>query len=232
MQVSTNAATEPTRAIFSPLPQPPFAARLARAVAEGAREFAHSPLAYLRAAFLPERLSDWLPARIARALGWLFAHPFSSAAALLRRERMPVGFINSPSAHEATFVTNAVSPVPVKGVPHAWDRFIATLVASGAAHGLLIVVLVYLTIVNMLAPYTNVRIVDKPYRKFSDTEVAQLYARSRPVQQPTDKVLSIEELEARERQRALERVFEVRVPRDDGARVDCADRLGGPKRSG
>jgi hypothetical protein len=205
MQVSTNAATEPTRAIFSPLPQPPFAARLARALAEGAREFARSPLAYLRAAFLPERLSDWLPARIARALGWLFAHPLSGLSALLRRERMPVGFINPTSAHEATFMTNALSPVPIKAVPHAWDRFTATLVASGAVHGALIIVLLYLTIANMLAPYTNVRIVNKAYRPFSEDQVTQLYARSRPVHQPTDKVLSIEELEERERQRALER---------------------------
>ncbi|MFL6212582.1 MAG: hypothetical protein ACJ74J_01680 [Blastocatellia bacterium] len=204
MQAIYSEAIEP-RAIFSPLPQPPFAARLARALADGTREFAHSPLAYLRTAFLPERLGDWLPARIIRALGWLFTHPLSGLGGLLRRERMPVGFINPTTAHAATFVTNALSPVPIKAEPHAWDRFAATLLASGAAHGVLIVVLVYLTIANMLAPFTNVRIVDRPYRPFGEDQVAQLYARSRPVQQPTDKVLSIEELEARERQRALER---------------------------
>jgi hypothetical protein len=205
MQATTSEALEPARTIFSPLPQPPFAARLAQALAEGAREFAASPLAYLRTAFLPERMRDWLPARIARALGWLLAHPLSGLAGLLRRDRMPVGFLNPTTAHAATFVTNALSPVPVKAEPHAWDRFAATLAASGAAHGVLIIVLVYLTIANMLAPYTNVRIVDRPYRKFSDEQVTALYARSRPVHQPTDKVLSIEELEERERQRALER---------------------------
>jgi hypothetical protein len=118
---------------------------------------------------------------------------------------MPVGFINAPAAHMATFVTNALSPSRDKAAPRAWDRFAPTLVASGAAHGLLIGVLVYLTIANMLAPFTNVRIVNKPYRKFSEEQVRELYARSRPVQLPPDKVLSIEELEERERKRHEER---------------------------
>src|SRR5205085_10064520 len=77
--------------------------------------------------------------------------------------------------------------------------------ASGAAHGALIVVLVYLTIANMLAPYTGVKIVNRPYRPFTSDQIAQLYAR-RPVTQPkpTDKVLSLEELRERERVRREE----------------------------
>ena len=205
MQATTTTASEPERAIFSPLPQPTFAARLARALAEGAREFADGPLGYLRAAFLPARLGDWLPARIASALGWLFAHPLSGLGGLMRRDRLPVGFINPITAHTATFVTNALAPAPVKAEPRAWDRFVPTLVASGAAHGVLIAVLVYLTIINMLAPYAHVRIVDESYRPFTHDEVAALYARSRPIKQPTDNVLSLEELQERERKRREER---------------------------
>src|SRR5205085_8494679 len=69
----------------------------------------------------------------------------------------------------------------------------------------LIGVLVYLTIANMLAPYANFRIVDEPYRPFSPDQVAQLYARSRPIARPTDDVLSLDELRERERKRREER---------------------------
>jgi hypothetical protein len=203
MTQATITATEPERALFSPLPRPPFAARLARALAEGAREFAHSPLAYLRTAFLPARMADWLPARAAGAAAWFFGHPLAGLGGLLRRDRMPVGYVNPPAAHSATFVTNAYALTKEK--PRAWDLFAPVLAGVFALHFALISVIVYLTIANMLAPYTNVRIVDRPYRKFSDEQIAQLYARSRPVKQPTDKVLSLEELQERERQRALER---------------------------
>ena len=204
-QATTTEATEQARAIFSPLPQPSFAARLVRALAEGAREFARGPVAYLRVALLPARMSDWLPARVARAAAWFFGHPLGGLGGLLRRDRMPVGFINPTAAHTATFVTNALAPSVDKAEPRAWDRFAPTLLASGAAHGLLIALLVYLTIVNMLAPYANVVIVSHPYRKFSDEQINELYARSRPIKQPTDQVLSLDELRERERQRALER---------------------------
>lgn len=207
MQATTTEATEQARAIFSPLPQPSFAARLVRAFAEGAREFASSPVAYLRIALLPAHLSDWLPARLASAVAWFFSHPLSGFGGLLRRDRLPVGFINPTTAHTATFVTNALAPSVGKGkaAQRAWDRFVPTLVASGAVHSLLIVLLVYLTILNMIAPYTHVVIVNHPYRKFSDEQVNELYARSRPIKQPTEQVLSLEELRERERQRALER---------------------------
>src|SRR6185369_11628043 len=100
--------------------------------------------------------------------------------------------------------TNALTPSPVKAKARAWDRFVPVLIASGAAHGVLIGVLVYLTIANMLAPYANVRIVNKPYRPFGPEVIAQLYAR-RPIAKPTDKVLSLEELRERERKRLEER---------------------------
>ncbi len=205
MQATYTATIKDEGAIFSPLPQPPFAARLARALREGAREFARSPLAYLRAALLPERTGDWLPVRLASAFTSFAAHPFSALGGLLRRDRIPVGFIDQVAGHSATFVTNALSPAKAEAGPRAWDRFAPVLLASGAAHGLLIGVLVYLTIANMLAPFTKFRIVDEPYRPFTEDQVAELYARSRPIAQPTDQVLSLEELRERERKRREER---------------------------
>jgi hypothetical protein len=205
MQATYSTTIGQERTIFSPLPQPPFAARLARALSEGAREFARSPLAYLRLAFLPERTRDWLPLRLAHAISSFVAHPFNAFGGLLHRDRIPVGFIDRAAGHSATFVTNALSPAKSEAGPRAWDRFAPVLVGSGAAHGVLIGVLVYLTIANMLAPYANIRIVDEPYRPFSPDQVAQLYARSRPINQPTDKVLSLDELRERERKRREER---------------------------
>ena len=106
--------------------------------------------------------------------------------------------------HSASFVTNALFPASLEAKARAWDRFTPVLIASGAAHGVLIAVLVYLTIANMLAPYANVRIVNHSYRPFGPEIIAQLYAR-RPINQPTDKVLSLEELRERERKRLEER---------------------------
>jgi len=205
MQATYTGTVEHERVIFSPLPQPPFAVRLWRALKDAVREFARNPLVYLRVVFLPERMADWLPMRLARAVSAFLKHPLEGLGGLLYRERIPVGFIYAAAEPSATFVTNALSPSPTQAKARAWDRFGPVLIASGAAHGVLIVVLVYLTIANMLAPYANVSIVDKPYRPFGPEVIAQLYARSRPIHQPTDKVLSLEELRERERKRLEER---------------------------
>ncbi|MEN3335708.1 MAG: hypothetical protein V7641_5073, partial [Blastocatellia bacterium] len=203
VQATYTTTIEGERAIFSPLPQTPFVVRLWRALKDAAREFARSPLVYLRMAFLPEHAADWLLMRLASAVSLFLKHPLNGLGGLLRRDRIPVGFIDPTGEHSATFVTNALAPAQAKG--RAWDRFVPVLLASGAAHGVLIGVLVYLTIANMLAPYANFRIVDEPYRPFNPDQVAQLYARSRPIAQPTDKVLSLEELRERELKRREER---------------------------
>jgi hypothetical protein len=140
--------------------------------------------------------------RLASAISSFLKHPFNGLGGLLYRDRIPVGFIDQAAGDSATFVTNALSPTEAK--VRAWDRFVPVLMASGAAHGVLIGVLVYLTIANMLAPYANVRIVNKPYRPFGPEVIAQLYAR-RPIAQPTDQVLSLDELRERDRKRREER---------------------------
>src|SRR5436305_3265039 len=151
VQATYTTTIEDERAIFSPLPQPPFLLRLRRALKEAAREFARSPRAYLRAAFLPERTADWLPLRLASAIASFLKHPLNGLGGLLHRDRIPIGFIDPVAEHSATFVTNALSPTAAKA--RAWDRFTPVLLASGAAHGVLIGALVYLTIANMIAPF-------------------------------------------------------------------------------
>jgi hypothetical protein len=183
-------------------PDNTFIARLARELREAMREFARDPLAYLRAAFLPQRIKDWLPLRFANALWTAATHPFSFIAELFRRDRIPTGFIYPPASHSSTFVVNAFSTSDAR--EKARDRFLPVLIASGAAHAALIVFLIYLTIANMFAPYTDVRIVNRPYRPFDADTVAQLYAGQRKMQSSTDKVLSLEEIQARERKRREE----------------------------
>src|SRR5581483_2846095 len=202
MQAIYPRAIEDEPALFSPLPQPPFAARLWRALAEAAREFARSPLVFLRGAFLPEHMVDWLPVRFGKALAWFAAHPLAVLGGLWHRERIPVGFINPPTARSASFVVNASAPTVAK--LRARGRFVPVLVGSGAAHSALIILLVYLTIRNMLAPFTDVTIVNRPYRPFTSDQIAQLYARKITHPKPTDQVLSLEELRERERKRREE----------------------------
>src|SRR5689334_16986554 len=93
MQATYTETIEHERALFSPLPQTPFAVRLGRAFKDAVREFARNPLAYLRLVFLPERIGDWLPMRLVRAAAFFLAHPLSGLGGLFYRERIPVGFI-------------------------------------------------------------------------------------------------------------------------------------------
>src|SRR4051794_30869413 len=114
VQATYTTTFEDEPAIFSPLPQPPFVVRLWRALKNAAREFARSPLAYLRAAFLPERTADWLPMRLASAVSSFLKHPLKGLGGLLHRDRIPVGFIDETAGGSATFVTNALSPSTVQ----------------------------------------------------------------------------------------------------------------------
>jgi hypothetical protein len=195
--------TERESTPFAPMPHEAFAARLARAASEAAREFGHHPLAYLRTAFLPEQLNDWLPLRLVRAFGSFAAHPFAAFGGLFRRDRIPVGFINPTSQSSSTFVVNAFAPTTSR--VRARDRFVPVLIASGAAHGALIGILVYFTILSMLRPYMDVKIVDHPYRPFEPDVVAELYAPYRKLEsQATDKEASLEEIRARDLKRREE----------------------------
>ncbi|HKP85220.1 MAG TPA: hypothetical protein VJZ26_03935, partial [Blastocatellia bacterium] len=123
--------------------------------------------------------------------------------ALFRRERIPVGFIYPPSAHSITFVPNAFSTDDAG--PRRRDGFSWILAASGLVHAGFIVLLLYLAIANLFAPYTNVRMVKRPYRPFDSALVAQLYASQRKLESsPTDKVMSLEEMREREQKRREE----------------------------
>lgn len=201
MQTASHAPnTESERGLFSVATGSKFITRLARETEDAAREFVRSPLDYLRAAFLPDQLGDWFPLRFANALWTTAAHPLTFIAGLFRHDRIPTGFVYPPARHSSTFVVNAFSTSDAR--LKVRDRFLPILIASGSVHAALIVFLIYLTILNIFAPYTDVRIVSRPYRPFDPEVTAQLYAGQRKLEATSaDKVLSLEEIQERERKR-------------------------------
>jgi hypothetical protein len=215
MQTVTQVKTVRDEALFSPLPQSTLFARLARAVTDAAREFAGGPASYLRAALFPRRMKDWLPLRFLNSLLMFAAHPLSFASGLFRRERIPVGFIYPPSGGSVTFVTNATGEGRRRR-----DSFARILVVSGLAHAAFIGVLVYLAVANMFAPFSNIQIVSRPYRRLDPNLVAQLYAGPQvPRATSSNEVTPLEELRERERKRREEAE---RRKREEAARQKAA----------
>lgn len=202
-KVTQRMNTERDFVLFSASSRSSFVARLSEEMADAAREFARGPFSFLRAALLPARIKDWLPVRFATALWMLVSHPFSLLAPLFRRERIPIGFVNPSSGHVITFVSNAFSTKDAG--TRQRDNFLFALIGSGMVHAGFIVVLLYLTILHMFAPYTGFRIVSRAPRPFDPGLVAQLYASERKIKSsPTDNTLSLEELRKREQMRREE----------------------------
>src|SRR5262245_5161060 len=72
-------ATQPNpERIFWLMPLPGLLTRLGRAVGQTASEIASGPLAYLRAAFLPDRIEQWFWFRLVRLISDSFAHPIEA----------------------------------------------------------------------------------------------------------------------------------------------------------
>src|SRR5215212_2495718 len=160
MQTMTHTnVTRHGEALFSPLPHSTLGGRLARALVGAGSEFARGPIAYLRAALLPEKIKEWLPLRFARSLAMLFAHPWQSLGGTARRDVMLAGFIDPSARSSMGFVTNAISP-DEKGAKRR-DRFMPVLVASASVHAIFIGYLVYLTVSNMFAPFMDISFVSK-----------------------------------------------------------------------
>jgi flagellar biosynthesis GTPase FlhF len=187
------------RELFSPLPHQPFGARLARAITGAAQEIARGPLSYLRAAFLPENIRDWLPLRFASALAMLARHPLMLMAGTMRRDMMLAGFINPAVQPSLAFVTNARSAD--ERAPKRRDLFMRVLLVSASLHAIFIGYLVYLTVTNMFAPFINISVVSKDYRQYDPTMVGPLYNPARPPSVTSRETMSLEEIRERERRK-------------------------------
>ena len=201
--ITPTVTTGHDRALFSPMPQSMLGGRLARAIADAAREIARGPLSYLRAAFLPEKIGDWLPLRLAGALSMLVAHPISLLTETARRDVTLAGFINPSARPSLAFITNAFSTGEKSEKRR--DRFLPILALSASLHAGFIGYLIYLTITSMLAPFINISVVSKDYRRYEPTMVGPLYNPARPPRAAGEgEAMTLEEIRERESKRREE----------------------------
>lgn len=200
--INHSITTMPGRALFLPMPHSTLGGRLARAIADAAREIARGPLSYLRAAFLPEAIKDWLPLRLAGALLMFAAHPFALFSETIRRDVMLAGFIDPFAQSSLAFTTNTISTVGKSSGRR--DRLLPILLASASIHAAFIGYLVYLTIANMFAPFINFSVVSKDYRR-EPTMVGPLYNPARPPRAAKEgEAMTLEEIREREIKRREE----------------------------
>src|SRR2546426_2587912 len=170
-----NSTPSPDK-IFRMLPQPGLVKRLGRAVADTAVEVAAGPLSYLRVAFLPERIGEWFPIKLAKLVAASIAHPVETI--------------------EGVFAADGIDLKRRR-------RLVPVLSASAAIHGALIVYLIYLA---FFSPFARLRVVNKAYRKFDPNVIlAKLYYPPQIKRQaPSGQLMSLEEIRERARKRREE----------------------------
>jgi len=161
----------PEEKIFFSMPDPSLASRLLREFGDLAGELGAGFAVYLRAAFLPDRMSEWFPFRLAREIGTAFAHPLE-------------------------FLAGAASMDEIGQKRRR--RLIPVLAASAAVHGALIIYLIYLA---LFSPYANLRIVNRAYRQFESEIIHLKYPPQMLKAPQGDKTMTLEEIQERARKR-------------------------------
>jgi hypothetical protein len=136
-----------------------------------ADEFAGGLAAYLRIAFLPPSIKDWLPVSLARKLTAALVRAIKHPIAVLRdsfsrRKTLAAGFVYEPAAHSLEFIADAVRPGAAK--PARRSAFRAVLAVSGVLHASL---LLYLGIMALFGEYLGFKVVNKPYRKLDKSRI-------------------------------------------------------------
>jgi hypothetical protein len=156
--------------IFWIMPMPGLITRLGRAFTETIREISSGPLAYLRAAFLPDRIPEWFWFRLGALISASFAHPIEAISGAVAGDEIEI---------------------------KRRRRLAPILAASAGVHGALVVYLVYLA---FFSPYANLRVVNKAYKKFDPKMLEHLYYPPqiiRMAQMPQGPAMTIEEIKAR-----------------------------------
>jgi len=156
--------------IFWLMPLPGVLTRLGNAVGQTFREISSGPLAYLRAAFLPDRIEEWFWFRLGRLLSASFAHPVEA-------------------------LSGAVAGDDIEKKRRR--RLFPILAASAGVHGGLVVYLVYLA---FFSPYANLHVVNKAYKKFDPKMLEKLYYPPqifRLAPTPQTSAMTLEEIRAR-----------------------------------
>ncbi len=185
--------------IFSMLERESFFKRLTREFADLTGEAKH-PVAYLKAAFSSDNPDNWLPRSFVQRVVEVFKHPIQFIRSAFYLDVINLGYIYRPADAAAAFTTDvALVDRPVKRRPIK-----KLLVASTIVHSVAIIYLGYLLVMAFIAPYRNVRIVNKAYRQYDDKLVAIIPQPLKLPKQSLDNTLSLEEIRQRDRERREE----------------------------
>ena len=156
--------------IFWIMPLPGLFTRLGHAFRQTATEVGSGPVAYLRSAFLPDRIGEWFWFRLARLISTSFAHPIEALSGAVGGDEIEV---------------------------KRRRRLFPILAASAGVHGALVVYFVYLA---FFSPYANMRVVNKDYKKFDPKMLEHLYYPPqilRMAATPKGSAMTLEEIRAR-----------------------------------
>jgi hypothetical protein len=190
--------------IFTLLQQESFAARFVRELGELPGEMRDNPALYLRAAFLPDSINSWLPLSLANnfieEVASLFKHPIQFIRSVFSPDAISLGYIYNPAYDAVIDFTSYIFSADKKRVKRS-RLLISLLTVSAVFHSVFITYLLYLAIV---APYANLRVVNKPYRQYEDALVAVLPPALKLPGRSLEHTMSLEEIRARDRKRREE----------------------------
>jgi hypothetical protein len=156
--------------IFLVMPQPDLAARLARVLGETASQLSAGPPAYLRVAFLPDRVEDWFPIKFAKLVAASLTHPGETIRGALAKDQIQI-------KRRRRFL-------PI----------LATLAIVYLALGL------YVSYLAFFSQFAHLRVVNQAYKKFdADTLIEKLYYPPQMLRgpPPTGSAMNLEEIRAR-----------------------------------
>jgi hypothetical protein len=190
--------------IFTLLRQQSFIERLAGELRDLPGEMRASPAAYLRAAFLPDAINSWLPLSLANnfagEVASLFKHPIHFVKGVLSPDAISLGYIYQPAYTAVIDFTSYVFSAEKRRIKRS-PLLISLLSMSAIAHAAFISYLLYIAII---APYANLRVVNKPYRPYEDKLVAILPPSLKLPGRSLENTMSLEEIRARDRKRREE----------------------------
>lgn len=174
--------SESIQPISAPVPDSWLITRLLGQLGYAAGEIARRPLSYLRDALLPDSLTRALPGRLLREAG-------GAGAALLN--------------HPLTFIGGALSPDEI-GLKRR-RRFLPILAVSVFVHTVFVTYVIYMV---LIAPFANVRVVDKGYRQIDiEALLKPLHYPPGMLRGPSgQKQMTLEEIQEREKKRREEAV--------------------------
>lgn len=213
--------------IFTLLRQPSFIARLASELRDLPGEISASPAAYLRAAFLPDSINSWLPLSLANnfagEVASLFKHPIQFIKGVLSPDAISLGYIYHPAYTAVIDFTSYVFSAEKRRIKRS-PLLISLLSVSAISHAAFIAYLLYIAII---APYANLRVVNKPYHPYEDKLVAIIPPALKLPGRSLENTMSLEEIRARDRKRREEeerkrREEEERRRKEEAAKTELA----------